>query len=196
MKTNVRIYTDLELIQKVESLPTFKGWKKGVTDIWVRSNEDAFNEFDDKVYTFECSEDGVRPKFIGVCSGTTNAGEDGLLKFDTKYKLKGCAVLCANVIVYDSHVYGLHKKQYAAYVQSFKVGFPYTRDSNRNKKAENYGEVFTNRIGANCHKAGKASTQIGGWSIACLVRNVEDEYNKWLDFMNRRPLTVAILDEF
>ncbi len=56
--TNVRNYTAKELIKRVESLDTFKGWKEGKYDIWVRSNEDEYNKFDDKAYSFECHKDG------------------------------------------------------------------------------------------------------------------------------------------
>jgi hypothetical protein len=195
--SNVKNYTDSQIIQRVESLSTFKGWKKGKYDIWIRSDEDEFDKFDDKVYSFEVLVEGERPKFKMVCTGTTNAGSQGLLNFE-KYNSLGCAVLMADTIVYNSHEYGLHKNDpnHPAYIQSFKVGFPYTRDNNKNKKAENYGKVYTNRIGANCHRAGKASILIGGWSIACLVRNIIEQYNAWLKWMNKEPLSVAILKEW
>lgn len=196
MKTNIGAYTDKQLIEKVEGLESFKGWKKGVTDIWLRSSEDEFNKFDDKCYTFECIKDGEKPVFKMVCSGTTNAGSQGLLNFE-KYNKLGCAVACTGIIVYDSHIYGLHgKTKYPAYIQSMTVGFPYTRDNNRNKKAENYGKVYTDRIGMNCHKAGEATVDINGNSVACLVRNVMTEFDGWLKFMNKRPLTVVVLEEF
>lgn len=194
--TNVRSYTDDQLLGRIEKLPSFKGWKKGVIDIWVRSNEDEYNKFDDKVYTFECLKDNERPKFIMVCSGTTNAGSQGLKHFEAYNKL-GCAVLCDDLIVYNSHVYGLHgKTKYPAYIQSFTVGFPYTRDNDKDEKAENYGKIYTDRIGANCHKAGEASVDINGNSVACLVRNIRKQFDAWMKFMNKRPLTVAIIKEF
>ena len=51
--SNVRAYKDEELINRVESLPTFKGWRKGKYAIMVRSNEDDYDRFDDKCYCFE-----------------------------------------------------------------------------------------------------------------------------------------------
>lgn len=192
----MKTYTDEQLLTKVESLATFKGWKKGVTDILVRSKKDEFNKFDDKAYTFECIKDGERPKFIMVMPITTNAGSQGLYHYE-KFNSLGCAVACADVIVYNSHIYGPHgKTKYMAYIQSFSVGFPYTRDNDKDKQAENYGKVYTNRIGMNCHKAGKRTVDINGNSVACFVRPNEDEYNKWLAFMNKRPLTIALLHEF
>ena len=191
--SNVRSYTDDELIKRVESLPSFQGWKVGVYDFWVRSNEDQPDAFDDKVYTFEVTESGKKPKFIMVCTGTSNSGLFGLLHFDT-YNSKGCAILESDVLVYSSHRYGLHKNKYPAYVQN--AGFPYYRDNNKNLKADEKGTIYRDIIGANCHKAGVNSTQIGKWSVACLVRNVETQFNKWMSFMNKRKLSVVILKEF
>jgi hypothetical protein len=186
----VRAYRDTDIIKRVESLKSFKGWKDGVIDVWVRSDEDEFDRFDDKVYTFEVTK-GV-PKFIMVCTGTTNAGAQGLLHFD-EYNALGCAVLKSDTIVYNSHRAGKHKG-YDAYVQN--VGFPYFRDADKDKKAEEVGKEYKDIIGANCHKAGLNSTLIGGWSVACLVRNQLEQYNKWLRWMAKRPLTVVILKEF
>jgi hypothetical protein len=188
----VRKYKDIELIELVEKLPTFKGWFVGLYDIWVRSNEDIFNQFDDKVYTFECTKDNQRPRFIMVCSGTSNAGAQGLKQFDT-YNELGCAVLKSDTIVYNSHVFGKHRGQYDAYIQNKR--FPYFRDNDKDNKSEEIGTEYTNIIGANCHRAGQHSTQIDGWSLACLVRNQRKQYDSWLIFMNKRPLTVAILKE-
>jgi len=194
--TNVRSYTDTQLIDRVESLSTFRGWVKGKYDIWVRSSEDEYNRFDDKVYSFECFEDGERPKFIMVCSGTTNAGSQGLKNFE-KYNRLGCAVMKSDVIVYKSHQLGKHKGKYWAYVQSYSVGFPYYRDNNKDNKSDEVGRVYRNRIGANCHKAGDYSTQIGGWSVACLVRNIKKQYLKWMKWMDKNQyLNVAILKEW
>lgn len=196
MKTNIKNYTDNQILDRVESLLSFKGWFKGVYDFWIRSEEDEYNKFDDKVYTYECLKDGTRPKFIMVCTGTTNAGSQGLKHFE-KYNEKGCAVLCEDIIVYDSHIYGPHgKDKYPAYIQSFETSFPYTRDSDKDDEAKNYGKIYNDRIGANCHKAGVASEFINGNSVACLVRNVLKEFNKWMKFMNKRKLSVAILKEF
>lgn len=189
----VRAYKDEDLIQRVESLPSFKGWKKGVFDIWVRSNEDIFDRFDDKVYTFECEEDGKQPRFIMVCTGTSNAGAQGLKQFD-KYNSLGCAILKADVLVYNSHTFGKHRGKYDAYRQA--KGFPYFRDNDKDERSEEIGKEYSDIIGANCHKAGVKSTIVGGWSLACLVRNVEADFNRWLKFMNKRPLSVVILTEF
>lgn len=190
----VRNYTDKELLSRVQSLPSFKGWpEEGVLDIWVRSKVDEFNKFDDKVYSFNCFGETKLPEFAMVCSGTSNAGQYGLEHYE-EYNSVGCAVLKSDVIVYNSHVPGLHKGK-PAYIQSFTVGFPYFRDSDKDKHAEEIGKEYHDRIGANCHSAGEASVNIDNWSVACLVRNIKLQFNKWLKFMANRPLTVAIIKE-
>jgi len=191
-KTNVKNYTSLQIIERVESLPTFKGWVKGKYSFWVRSSEDAFNEFDDKAYNFECLQEGKRPVFKSVNTGTTNAGKEGLLNFQ-KYKLSGCAILKSDYMVYGSHGWGMSKGKIA--YRQIKP-WPYFRDNNKNKKSEEYGKEYNNIIHAHQHGAGVASTQIDGWSIACLVRNIQKEYQDWLAFMNKEVCNTAILNEW
>lgn len=189
-------YTDLQLIERVESLPTFNGWPCGVVDIWVRSKADNFNVFDDKVYTFDRTNKvgGQSPEFKIVCTGTSNAGSYGLLNF-RQYNPNGCAVLCVDTIVYNSHVFGFHKGK-PAYVQNEHAPFPYTRDTDRDMHAENYGKIYNDIIGANCHRAGIFSHFINNWSTACLVRNNLNDFLVWLKYMSKRPLSVCILNEF
>lgn len=195
--SNVRSYTDLELIERVESLPSFKGWKVGKYFFCVRSSEDEFNKFDDKGYPFEVFVEGQRPKFIAVYPITTNAGAQGLKRFETYQKL-GCAVAIADHITYGSHVYGLHgKSQYPAYVQTFKgEQYPYTRDNDRDDKAENYGKIYTDRIGMNIHKAGVDTAEINGNSTACWVFKRSNDFNKFLTWANKLPINGCILAEF
>lgn len=183
-------YTDIQLLDRLQTLPTFHGFE-GIIDTWVRSRADIFDRFDDKVYTFDCT--GDTPKFVMVCSGTSNAGAVGLKHF-AKYNANGCAILKSDEIVYNSHVHGLHKGQYPAYVQA--RGYSYYRDSDKNQHADEIGKLYNDIIGANCHHAGFNSTFIGGWSVACLVRNVRAQFDNWMKFMDKRPLTVAILKEF
>ena len=185
-------YTDTQILDRVRSLPSFKGFPAGMLDIWIRSRADAYDQFDDKVYTYQCFGSETQPEFKMVSTGTSNAGSFGLMNFRT-YNARGCAVLKSDLIVYNSHAYGLHKGK-PAYVQT--AGFPYYRDGNRNKSAEELGEIFTDIIGANCHRAGTFSTLIYNWSVACLVRNQLKQFLAWLDLMNRRPLSVCILKEF
>jgi hypothetical protein len=174
----------------VKSLSSFKHIPNEYWDVVVRSKNDGYDIFDDMFYTFLGSE------LVMTSTGTSNAGSEGLMNYE-KYNKLGCAVLKSDIIVYNSHTLGKHKNKYTAYVQSYSTSFPYYRDANKNKKAEETGTVYTNRIGANCHKAGVRSKLIGGWSVACLVRNVEEDYNKWLKLLNgQKNLTVCILKEW
>jgi hypothetical protein len=193
--SNVRSYTDAQIIRRVEShAEGFDGWRRGIYDIWVRSNEDETDAFDDKVYTFNVDNDLSIPRFRMVCTGTTNAGTYGLKKFH-EYNREGCAVLKANQFVRDSHAYGFHKG-YRAYRQA--KSWPYFRDNDRDGKAEEIGAIKAGIIGANCHRAtaNGVSTRIYNWSVACLVRNSSNQWNAWLAYMNKRPLSVAILKEW
>lgn len=193
----LRGYTDAELIQRVETHARgFDGWRVGVYDIWVRRQigRDVPDKFDDKVYTFVVRRRGDVPEFIMVNTGTSHAGSYGLKRF-SDYNSAGCAVLDADRIVYNSHVWGFHKG-YRAYRQD--RGFPYYRDRDRDLRPEETGPVHNDVIGANCHRAARSgeSTRIYNWSVACLVRNKANQFAAWLAYMNKRPLSVAILTEF
>jgi hypothetical protein len=191
--SNVKSYTDKQLIERVESLPTFEGWKVGKYAIYVRSQEDEFDRFDDKCYTFDVKEDGKCPVFNRVFTVTTNAGAQGLKNYD-KYNALGCAVLKSDVIVYESHKFGKHKGQYDAYRQA--KGFPYFRDGDKDNAAEEIGKEYNDIIGANIHKAGTNSQLIGGWSVACLVFQRVRAFYDFMTWANKKPVTVAILKEF
>lgn len=195
-KTNVKNYTDADIIARIEGLPTFAGWKKGKYDIWIRSQEDAFDKFDDKAYCAEVKEEGQKPVFVpGAHSGTTNPGAQGLKNFQ-KYGNKRCAVLQADVIVYDCLEYRKHKGQYYAYCQCKPL--PYIWDDNGNEKSGDSDKIIEGQnIGANNHKAGEASVNIGGWSIACTVRNIEDQFDEMMKWMGGdKYQTRVILNEW
>lgn len=191
----MRTFTDSEVLARVAGLPTFRGFPEGPMDVWIRSRADAFDRFDDKAFTYECRGDREPPRFILARDGTTNAGAYGLKNFK-RYNTLGCAVLRSDVIVYGSHVHGLHKGQ-PAYVQA--KGFPYFRDRNRDRRCDEAGPEYHDMIGANIHRAGQRSTVIGNWSTGCLVTA---ELIKFLTFMahmrrlNFPPLTVCILKEW
>lgn len=188
----MRTFTDEEVLKRVSQLPTFKGFPNGPMDVWIRSAADEFDTFDDKAFTYECYGDTKTPKFIMARNGTTNAGSYGLKNFDD-YNHLGCAVLKSDVIVYDSHRYGLHKGK-PAYRQA--KPFPYFRDSNRNDRAEELPPEYNDIIFANVHRAGVDSTVIKNWSTACLVTANLNKFLTWLNWMNKRPLTVCLLKEW
>ena len=189
----MRAFTDEEVLARVASLPTFKGFPDGPMDVWIRSAADEFDSFDDKAFTYECYGDTKPPKFIMARNGTTNAGSAGLKHFE-RFNRNGCAVLKSDVIVYNSHTSGRHKGKKPAYIQA--KGFPYFRDTNRDQRAEETGSEFEDVIGANIHRAGPDSKVINDWSVGCLVTANEAKFLAWLKWMNNRPLTVCILKEW
>ena len=191
----MRTFTDKELLDRVQTLPTFTGFPNGPLDIWVRSTADEFDAFDDKGFTYECYGDAKPPKFIMVRNGTTNAGSYGLKHFKD-YNPLGCAVLKSDIIIYDSHKVGLHKKK-PAYRQA--KGFPYFRDNNLNNRADEIGPEFNDVILANVHRAGQNSTVINNWSTACIVTANLAKFLAFLDYMKSKgnpSLTVCILKEW
>lgn len=194
-QSNVKNYTDDQIIKKIESLPTFAGWKKGKYLVAIRSNEDAFDKFDDKFYSYEVLADNQTPIFAMVISGTTNPGAQGLKNFE-KYGNTRCAVLMPDIIVYDSHKYGLHKGKTPAYRQN--KPWPYNFDDNKNEISGDGDKVVEGEIiFANIHPAGEASENIGGWSIACMVMNIEKQWDKWMDWMDKEEfVSLTILKEW
>lgn len=189
----MRKFNDQELIDRVEALPSFKGWYDGAYFVTVRSDADKFNEFDDRGFLYWL-ENGEYT-FIMNADITTNTGAYGLKNFKD-YNNLGAAVLKSDMMVYNSHGYGLHKGKYPAYRQI--KGFPYYRDGNRNNRAEEIGPEHGDPIGANVHKAGVNSTRIGNWSVACIVFKQIAKFDAFMKFMRSKgspPLTLVILRE-
>lgn len=194
MGSNVRNYTDSNLLNKVATLEGFKDIPKDFWLIGVRSNEDAYNVFDDKFYLFQGK------KCISVYLGTTNAGATGLKKFDTYNKL-GVAVLKADTIVYDYAYRGLHKGKVEAYRQG--KGFPYFRDNDKDEHVEEIGKEYNDIIYANIHPSSYVEGQdvdkefINGWSLACQVFANRAEFDDFMDLTEgQKNLTYCLLQEF
>lgn len=193
----MRSFTDKEVLDRVSGLSTFNGFPHGPMDVWIRSKADKFDIFDDKAFTYDCAGPGKTPKFVLGREGTTNAGSYYLV--DHFENPLGCAVLKSNVMEYDSHEFGYHhnKKNNPAYVQA--KGFPYFRDPNRNRHAEETGAEYHDVIGANIHHAGINSTVIKNWSAGCLVTSNLAKFHAFLLFMKSQGyprLTVCILREW
>jgi hypothetical protein len=66
--TNVRAYTEKQLLAKVKTLGSYRSVPQGYWLLGVRSNEDETNKFDDKIYLFNGE------TFVMVAPGTTNPG--------------------------------------------------------------------------------------------------------------------------
>lgn len=192
--TNVKGYSDEQLLNKVKSLPNFT---KIPSDYWilgVQSEEDEYNVFDDKFYVFKGE------KFIMVTSGTTNPGEFGLLNYH-KYGQNGTFVIKSDYWFYDLWKFGYHKGKMPALKQNKPIiGY---RDSNRNKKSEEMGKPVEGFFGINFHtvdyalKAGFWRKLIGGYSTGCQVVNDVSDYIQILDLVkNQTSTTYCIINEF
>ena len=189
--SNVKNYTDAQILDRVKNLPSFKGFP---TKFWlagIRSNEDAFNRFDDKFYLFKGEH------FVMVCEGTTNAGTD-LLKPTNK---RGEAVLEANHILYDVWERRKHKGKVLAYCQSKPM--PICRDNDRDRKTEELIKAVWEITGINFHPVSyqigsKLQREfIGNWSLGCQCPSIRAEFDEIMNFtIGQKFMTYAILSEW
>jgi len=195
MKTNVRSYTNEELLNKVKSLPSFIKIPGGVWILGIRSNEDSPDEFDDKFYVFKDEE------FVTVLSGSTNPGTYGLLNF-LKWDKRGTAVIKADEWYYSVWERGLHNDKMEALRQvgEFKV----IRDNNKNKKSgDNTSWTLESNKGLNFHTVSYDSTAkivrtlIGQWNTGCQTPNDTEAYYKLMrETRPQKRFTYCLLDEF
>ena len=196
MKTNVKNYSDRRLLNRVAKLDTFKGWKAGYFVIYVRSNEDGFDQFDDKKYTYHYTMGDKFPRFCRVDSCTTNTGSYGLFKYN-KYNKLGVAVLQSDHMVYNAFKLG-YSKGSVCYREHKAWG--HYRDANKNKKTEEKGKLYYKHIYAHIHGVKSKYAiinRIYNWSTGCLVDNSTTEYKRWLDLLGKQKyLTAVILKEF
>jgi len=193
--TKVRNYTALELLGKAKSLPSFQYIPK---DYWlqgVRSNEDTFNIFDDKIYVWKGE------KCVGVLTGTTNTGGYGLKNFK-KWSKRGAAVIKSEEWYYDVWSRGKHKRKVEALIQTgaFKV----IRDNNFNEKSGDISEwSWETGRGLNFHPNTYNLLNrvkrwiIGKWSVGCIVIN---DILGYVSFLNKskpqKKFTFLLIDEF
>jgi hypothetical protein len=181
--TNVKNYTDQELLNRVMSLKSFTFIPAGLWILFVRSNEDQNNVFDDKAYIFKFNQ------FQFVTSCTTNKGN------------KGTAVMCADQWNYDSFAYGLHKGKMEALRQVKPI--PYQRDFTNDLKTNPTTEIKSNIINMNIHGATynrgskQVATQIGGWSEGCIVFNNNTDYEKMIKMAkDYSAVSICLINEF
>lgn len=198
--TNVKPYTDKQLLERVEQIGGKIPNIGKYLIIGVQSNEDAFNVFDDKFYVF----DGH--KFKQVSTGTTNAGRTALLFYD-KYNLSGTAVWKTDEFYEDLFSRGYHKLSRAdGGMRALRQRKPilYYRDKDKDRKAEQQGELHEGIIYANMHGVDynpysvKTKEFINGWSFACQVWNRMGDYRQMVNavWARNKPVDYAILEEF
>ena len=195
MKTNVKAYTDAQLLSKVKSLPDFNGIPKNYWLIGISSNEDETNINDDKFYLFKGK------TFVKVFSGTTNSGLYGLKNF-AKWNKKGVFVLKTNQWIYDFwKTNQLHKGKMKAWRQN-KPCYHY-RDGNKNGKSEEIGKLFFAMCGINFHTQSYKIVElvkryIGGWSTGCQSPYDIKDYYESLSIVDpvQEAVSYCILKEF
>lgn len=191
----VKNYTDEQLISRVKSLLNFKQLPSDYWILGVRSSEDTEDVFDDKFYLF------YGQKFILIMSGTTNPGGSVLRGGFLKYNKKGAFILRSDMWYYDMWKPGLHKGVLQALVQNTNVtGF---RDSNKNGKSEEIGNLEIGMFGINFHlntydifnKVIKWF--IGGWSAGCQVTNDAYNYRETIKLTKKqKTISYCLLKEF
>lgn len=194
----VKNYTDKQLLDKVKSLPSFKGIPKDYWILAIRSEEDTFNTFDDKYYLFN----GENFVLVGTC--TTHPGGPALLGGFKKYNKHGAAVIKSEEWYYDVYKYGLHNGRMPALRQIKPM--KYFRDCNIDKKVDELGQIVEGNFSTNFHFNSysvfdgiKNAIQkfIGEWSYGCIVANEEDKYEQTINLTkNQLYVSLCLIKEF
>ena len=194
--TNVKNYTTDQLLDRVESLKSFKTIPLGYWIVGVRSEEDAPNKYDDKFYLFNGEQ------FVKVVTGTTNTGTPILEGGFLKYNRVGAAVVKSDEWYYNVWAYGLHQGKMPALRQ---VGnFIVYRDGDKDGKSEEIGvPIVGSGYGINFHSISndlsvkKIGENIGGWSAGCQVINNVEQYSMIINMIkNQNRITYCLLKEF
>ena len=195
-KSNVRSYTDKEIIAKIKSLPSFKVIPNNYYIVGVRSNEDATNKFDDKFYIF------LGGQFITMTTGTTNPGSPVLQGGFLKYNKVGAAVVKANEWYYDVWSYGLHMGKMPALKQVGNIKV--FRDGDMDGKSEELGKPIEGLYGINFHAATYDANfkglqeNINEWSAGCFVCNDKQKHLQLINtyFKKQNRTTLVVLNEW
>ena len=194
--TNVKNYTTDQILDRVESLKSFKTIPVGYWIVGVRSEEDAPNKYDDKFYLFNGEQ------FVKVVTGTTNPGTPILEGGFLKYNRVGAAVVKSDEWYYNVWAYGLHQGKMPALRQ---VGnFIVFRDGDKDGKSEEIGApIVGSGYGINFHSISnditvkKIGENIGGWSAGCQVINNVEQYSMIINMIkNQTRVTYCLLKEF
>ena len=185
MGTNVKSYTDKQLLGRVRSLSDFTHIPNGYWNLWVASIEDEHDKMDDKRYLFN------NETFISVSPCTTNKGK------------RGTAVIKTDQWLYDGFIYGLHKGKMPCFRQN--KPFYFYRDFNEDTNTDEVGELYFENIqtqwhGSTYHKSKDIHVvreNIGAWSEGCLVDADNEKYER--DLVICKPqgvMTGCIIKEF
>ena len=195
----VRAYTDKELLDKVQTLDSFKEFPKGYWILAVRSKADKPNKFDDKFYIYKGTD------FITVTTGTTNPGTSILRGGFKRYNKVGAAVVKSQEWYYDIYKYGLQNRKMPALRQRSSKPILYYRDGDMDGKSEEIGKVQSGVIYTNFHGSTYSRgsllerDNINGWSAGCLVCNKNKDYENIIDLLKnsgQKYFSVCLIKEF
>lgn len=193
--SNVKQYTDKQILSRIEKIGGKIPNSGKYHIVGIQSQEDAFNLFDDKFYVFDGS------TFLQVSTGTTNAGKTALMHFD-EYNLKGAAVWKTDVWYKDIYFPGHHKGRMKA-LRQVKPAYFY-RDTDKDEKAEEQGELEFKIIYANMHGvdydpySSIIKQNINGWSFGCQVWNRMSDYRQMIKatWARNKSVNYSLLKEW
>jgi len=194
-KNNVRIYTDSQILDRIQKLSTFKALPKEYYIVGIRSTEDDTDKFDDKFYIFRDKE------FVTMTTGTTNPGKPVLTGGFLKYNKNGAAVVKSDSWYYDVWSYGKHMSKMPALLQTGPITV--YRDGDQDGKTEEQGKLETGYFGINFHAATYDESfkglqeNIGGWSAGCQVVNDKKKHLEIIALIKaQKKISYVLLKEF
>lgn len=191
--TNVKNYTDKELLNQIKSLDSFIDFPKQDFLVGVRSNEDQFNIYDDKFYHFNKD-----LQCVNVLTGTTNSGSYGFKNY-FKWNPKGVGLIKADECYYNVWKPGLHKKKMKALKQvgGFKIiRKKSSTDTNKNWLWE-YNKGFNFHTNTYQKRKKTINWIINSWSTGCQVANNPEDYHvTLLELQNQKKVSYFLLNEF
>lgn len=191
----IKKYTDKELLEKAKQTNGFTVFPKEYWLYGIRSKENKYNIYDDKIYLFKGE------KFIDLVTATTNSGSFGFKNY-FKWNRKGVGEIKSNEWYYNVWALGKHKGKMDGLTQvgGFKIIRKKTEyDDNRIWYWE-YWKGFN----FHCNSYNRFSKlivwTIGGWSVGCQVTNDRLKYfKKWIPlFKNSKQYKYSyiLIDEF
>lgn len=196
----VKNYTNKQILDRIKTLDSFRGFPSKFYIVGIQSMEDEFNVFDDKFYLFEnTGSDGCKQNelqtFHLVTSGTTNAGKNGLMNYNT-YNPEGVAVIKTNEVYYNVWKFGLHRGKMEALKQIRP--FLISRDGDRDQQIdENKSIPVLCGINFHANTYNMDSTEIkeiiGAWSLGCQVVNNVPKYKTFIEMLKPQKIVSYIL---
>ncbi len=162
--------------------------------VGVRSDSTVANKFDDKIYAFWKTKNGVwKGKYWAATT------DPGTYYLNNPLSKLGTAILKEGQYI-DSYAIGLHKGQYSALVQVKPVTV--VRDYDRNAVLDfNNGREEKGLFGINIHKAGKNSSDVDQWSAGCQVFSKSADFNEFMELAQKQKnlygnkFTYTLIDE-